>query len=94
MIFPNNKTRKREDAVAKSMASMLFENVIGQQAPKEILAHYFGLACEQNNFTPDEHSTLRIIHDVTKRMNDLHQAGASLAKEVETFTDQLLRASR
>jgi hypothetical protein len=94
MIFLNNRTRKQEAAVAKTMAAMLFANLSGQEVPKETLAHFFAMACEQNKFTPNDQSTLRIIQDVTGRMNDLNQAAANLSNQIDDATKLMQRAAQ
>jgi hypothetical protein len=90
MIFLNNKARKREAVVAKAMTDMLLANCTnGQPIPKETYAHFFGLACQQQEFTPDAQSMGRILKVVEEQLSKLNRAGNRLIKQLNKSTDKL-----
>jgi hypothetical protein len=87
--------RERETAVAIEMTNLLVANVRSTTVvPQEVLAHFFGLACQKLDFIPDEISAQRILHSVRGEIGLRQRAADRLNDFLITSTEELLEAQR
>ena len=85
----------READVASEMVDLLVANVTAADViPLDVLAHLFGIACENLNFVPDEVSACRILHSVRGEIALRQRAADKLNNFVLTRTEDLLQARR
>ena len=88
--------QKREGEVANLMTNLLLANCKSTVAlvPQEVLAHYFGLACDQLAFVPDEAAARRVLHNVARELGDRRRAADRLNACILKSTEELLQAHR
>jgi hypothetical protein len=96
MILLNQQQRDRETAVAQRMTDLIVENCRSttEMVPHAILAHFFGLACEEASFLPDEGSARRILHLVSGKLSERRRVADRLNEFLLTSTEDLLELQR
>lgn len=87
--------REREVAVALEMVDLLVANVKSTDVvPQDVLAHFFGMACQNLNFIPDEVSARRILHNVRGEIQKRRRAVDRLNDFLLESTEELLQVRR
>jgi hypothetical protein len=88
--------RDGEVAVAQAMTDLLVENCKSATGivPQEVLAHFFGRACENLAFIPDECSARRILHAVSRELSERRRAADRLNAYILQSTEELLQIQR
>jgi hypothetical protein len=96
MTVLNQAQRYREFAIAQRMVDLLVANCRSatEIVPQEILAHFFGLACQEADYIVDEGSARRILHACAGQLKERRRVADQLNSFLLTSTEELLEMQR